>query len=89
MTRPAGWSVGSSDRGVNFIDTANIYGYGESEEIITEALHPYPDDLVITTKAGFKPAKILKGHVTLPPAGPTPITSARSSTRACGASELT
>jgi pyridoxine 4-dehydrogenase len=57
------------DRGVNFIDTANIYGYGESEEIIAEALHPYPADLVITTKAGYKPAKILPGHVTLPPLG--------------------
>jgi aryl-alcohol dehydrogenase-like predicted oxidoreductase len=34
------------ERGVNFIDTANIYGYGESEEILAEALHPYPDDLV-------------------------------------------
>ena len=39
------------DRGVNLIDTANIYGYGESEEIIAEALHPYPPDLLITTKA--------------------------------------
>ncbi|MDO8389573.1 MAG: aldo/keto reductase [Actinomycetota bacterium] len=57
------------DRGVNLIDTANIYGYGESEEIIAEALYPYPKDLVITTKAGFKPAKILKGHATLPPKG--------------------
>ena len=57
------------DRGVNLIDTANIYGYGESEEIIAEALYPYPKDLVITTKAGFKPAKILKGHATLPALG--------------------
>ncbi|MDO8361576.1 MAG: aldo/keto reductase [Actinomycetota bacterium] len=57
------------DRGVNFIDTANIYGYGESEEIIAEALHPYPAGLVITTKAGFKPGKIMKGHATLPPSG--------------------
>lgn len=57
------------ERGVNFLDTANIYGYGQSEEIIAEALYPYPDDLVITTKAGFKPAKILSGHVTLPTAG--------------------
>jgi pyridoxine 4-dehydrogenase len=57
------------DRGVNFIDTADIYGYGESEEIIAEALHPYPDDLVITTKAGYHPGKILPGHVTLPAAG--------------------
>lgn len=57
------------DRGVNFIDTANIYGYGQSEEIIAEALHPYAADLVITTKAGYKPTKILNGHVTLPPSG--------------------
>ena len=53
------------DRGVNFIDTANIYGYGESEEIIAEALYPYTSDLVITTKAGFKPGKIKRGHATL------------------------
>src|SRR5262245_7693834 len=57
------------ERGVNLIDTANIYGYGESEEIIAEALHPYPDDLVIATKAGYRPGKILPGHVTLPPLG--------------------
>ena len=57
------------DLGVNLIDTANIYGYGQSEEIIAEALHPYPADLLVTTKAGFFPGKILKGHVTLPPSG--------------------
>jgi len=57
------------DRGVNFIDTANIYGYGESEEIIAEALHPYPPDLVIATKAGYRPGKVLPGHVTLPTIG--------------------
>ena len=57
------------DRGVNFIDTANIYGYGESEEIIAEALHPYPADLVITTKAGYRPGKVMNGHITLPPYG--------------------
>lgn len=39
--------------GVNFIDTADSYGPGVSEEIIAEALHPYPKDLVIATKAGF------------------------------------
>lgn len=59
----------SYERGVNFIDTANIYGYGESEEIIRESLHPYPDDLLIATKAGFKPGKILPGHHMLPPHG--------------------
>jgi pyridoxine 4-dehydrogenase len=57
------------ERGITFIDTADIYGYGESEEIIAEALHPYPGDLVIGTKAGFRPGKILPGHATLPPLG--------------------
>src|SRR5215216_636846 len=40
--------------GVTFIDTADSYGPNVSEEIIAEALHPYPDDLVIATKAGFE-----------------------------------
>ena len=39
--------------GVNFIDTADSYGPLVSEEIIAEALHPYPAGLVIATKAGF------------------------------------
>jgi aryl-alcohol dehydrogenase-like predicted oxidoreductase len=39
--------------GVNFIDTADSYGPGVSEDIIAEALHPYPSGLVIATKAGF------------------------------------
>ena len=38
---------------VNLIDTADSYGPYVSEEIIAEALHPYPDDLVIATKAGL------------------------------------
>jgi pyridoxine 4-dehydrogenase len=38
--------------GVNFIDTADSYGPSVSEELIAEALHPYPDDLVIATKGG-------------------------------------
>ena len=57
------------ERGVNFIDTANIYGYGESEEILAEALYPYPGDLVIGTKAGFRPGKIEPGKTSLPPLG--------------------
>ncbi|HVB97991.1 MAG TPA: aldo/keto reductase [Candidatus Dormibacteraeota bacterium] len=40
--------------GVNFIDTADSYGPGVSEELIAEALHPYPRDLVIATKGGFE-----------------------------------
>jgi aryl-alcohol dehydrogenase-like predicted oxidoreductase len=39
--------------GVNFIDTADSYGPAVSEELIAEALHPYPDDLVIATKGGL------------------------------------
>src|SRR6202167_3841787 len=39
--------------GVNFIDTADSYGPDVSETLIAEALHPYPDDLVIATKAGL------------------------------------
>src|SRR6478735_7440031 len=39
--------------GVNFIDTADSYGPYISEELIAEALHPYPEDLVIATKAGL------------------------------------
>jgi pyridoxine 4-dehydrogenase len=39
--------------GVNFIDTADSYGPGVSEELIAEALYPYPAGLVIATKAGW------------------------------------
>src|SRR2546426_6290575 len=39
--------------GVTFIDTADSYGPEVSERIIHEALHPYPPDLVIATKAGM------------------------------------
>src|SRR5882724_8546462 len=39
--------------GIDFIDTADSYGPGVSEEIIAEALHPYPPGLVIATKGGF------------------------------------
>lgn len=39
--------------GINFIDTADSYGPAVSEEIIAEALHPYPAGLVIATKGGF------------------------------------
>jgi pyridoxine 4-dehydrogenase len=38
---------------VNFIDTADSYGPEVSETLIAEALHPYPDDLVIGTKGGL------------------------------------
>ena len=40
--------------GVNFIDTADSYGPNVSEELIAEALHPYPADLVVATKGGWQ-----------------------------------
>src|SRR3954471_8469612 len=40
--------------GVNFIDTADSYGPHVNEELIAEALHPYPVDLVIATKGGWE-----------------------------------
>lgn len=39
--------------GVDFIDTADSYGPGISEEIIGEALYPYPDAVLVATKAGL------------------------------------
>lgn len=39
--------------GVNLIDTADSYGPEVSEELIAEALHPYPEDLLIATKGGL------------------------------------
>jgi aryl-alcohol dehydrogenase-like predicted oxidoreductase len=41
------------ERGVEFIDTADSYGPHISEELIAEALHPYPKQLVIATKGGL------------------------------------
>jgi pyridoxine 4-dehydrogenase len=40
--------------GVNHIDTSDFYGPHVTNEIIREALHPYPEDLVIVTKIGAK-----------------------------------
>jgi pyridoxine 4-dehydrogenase len=40
--------------GVNLIDTADSYGPATSEELIAEALYPYPADLVIATKGGWE-----------------------------------
>ena len=41
------------EQGVDFIDTADSYGPLVSEQIIAEALHPYPEGLVVATKAGL------------------------------------
>ncbi len=53
------------DLGVNLIDTADSYGPYVSEELIRQALHPYPDDLVIATKAGL----LRTGPAVWPPCG--------------------
>jgi len=42
------------DLGITFIDTADSYGPYVSEELIAEALHPYPKGLVIATKGGWE-----------------------------------
>lgn len=38
--------------GVTLVDTAHLYGGGANEELLAEALHPYPDELLVTTKVG-------------------------------------
>ena len=42
------------ESGVDLIDTADSYGPAVSEELIAEALHPYPEGLVIATKGGLE-----------------------------------
>jgi aryl-alcohol dehydrogenase-like predicted oxidoreductase len=61
--------LGARDRGVQFFDTANIYGLGASEEILAAALAPYADDVLIATKAGFQPGTLSPGQRSLPPQG--------------------
>ncbi|GAA2608653.1 aldo/keto reductase [Actinomadura fulvescens] len=41
--------------GVTLIDTAHLYGWGANEELLAEALYPYPDELLIATKVGVAP----------------------------------
>ncbi|SEG89832.1 Predicted oxidoreductase [Thermomonospora echinospora] len=41
--------------GVTLIDTAYLYGWGANEELLVEALYPYPDEVLITTKVGVVP----------------------------------
>ena len=51
------------DLGVNLIDTADSYGPNVSEELIAQALYPYPEDLVIATKGGwFRPGPDIWAH---------------------------
>jgi pyridoxine 4-dehydrogenase len=39
--------------GATLIDTADIYGAGVSEEVVADALHPYPENVVVATKGGL------------------------------------
>jgi pyridoxine 4-dehydrogenase len=43
-----------AEAGINLIDTADSYGPEVSEQLIAEALHPYPDGMVIATKGGLE-----------------------------------
>ncbi len=54
MTQPSPPCVAQSELGVNFIDTADSYGPYVSEELIAEALAPYPHGLVVATKGGWE-----------------------------------
>ena len=56
------------DLGVDFIDTADSYGPFVSEDLIREALHPYPEGLVIATKGGLTRT----GPAQWPPVGRAP-----------------
>jgi aryl-alcohol dehydrogenase-like predicted oxidoreductase len=58
------------DTGINFIDTADMYSHGESEEIVGKALKGRRDDVVLATKARFP--------VNYDPSGATPVPPNRS-----------
>jgi pyridoxine 4-dehydrogenase len=57
------------ERGVNFFDVASVYGRGECEEIIAEALYPYPRDLLIASKAGLAAQRNEQGRTVTVPEG--------------------
>lgn len=55
--------------GINFIDTARAYGPGWNEKLISEALHPYPKDLLIATKGGVVKKSATERYLDGSPAG--------------------
>lgn len=42
------------DLGVTLVDTAHLYGWGANEELVADALYPYPDGLLVATKLGVE-----------------------------------
>ena len=68
------------EQGVDFIDTADSYGPLVSEQIIAEALHPYPDGLVIAHQGRLHPA----GPGRVDGASGAPRTSPSRSSCRCG-----
>ena len=61
------------ERGVNHIDTSDFYGPHVTNHLIREALHPYPDDLVLVTKIGARRSEDKGWH---PAFGPAELESA-------------
>ncbi len=65
----ADWEAGKMllrravELGVQFIDTARAYGPGWNEELIAEALHPYPATLMIATKGGIEKTGSTSAHI--------------------------
>src|SRR5208283_1549897 len=59
--------------GINHIDTSDFYGPHTVNQLIREALHPYPEDLIIVTKVG---ARRLPDRSWVPALSPAEITSA-------------
>lgn len=57
----------TAELGINFIDTADSYGPHVSEELIAEALYPYPEGLVIATKGGFERSGPNQWHMNADP----------------------
>ncbi|MBT3922149.1 MAG: aldo/keto reductase, partial [Nitrospina sp.] len=51
------------DRGINFFDTAPVYGFGHSEELIGKALKPIRDKVIIATKCGLRWDKEALGSI--------------------------
>ena len=55
------------ESGVNHIDTSDYYGPHITNQLIREALHPYPDDLVIVTKSARDAEMMRPGSLHHPP----------------------